>query len=389
MRVRCVYGAGVLHEFLSANRAELIERCALKVAQRPLPKPTDDELEHGIPMFLDQLIKTLRIEQMSDPLRSRDVSGPAGGDGSSAVSEIGREAAHHGLELLQHGFTVDQVVHDYGDLCQAITDLAFERAEPIGIDEFRTLNRCLDNAIADAVTEFARQRDLLTSGSNEQALNERLGFLAHELRNLIHTATLAVAAMKSGNVGLAGATGAVLDRSLIGLRNLIDRSLADVRVMAGMPPRRELVPLGAFITEVQIAASLEAQARGCRFSVAAVEPGLAIHGDREMLKAAVGNLLQNGFKFTERDTTVSLHAHGTVDRVLVEVVDHCGGLPSGDAERMFKSFTQNSADRSGLGLGLSICRSIVEANDGFLKVRDVPGTGCIFTIDLPRHQAPH
>jgi signal transduction histidine kinase len=321
---------------------------------------------------------------MANPMRSREVSGPAGGV-SPDLSEIGVAAARHGFELLQHGFTVDQVVHDYGDLCQAITDLAFERGELIGIDEFRTLNRCLDNAIAGAVTEFAHQRDLLTTGREAQALNERLGFLAHELRNLIQTATLAVAAMKSGNVGLAGATGAVLDRSLIGLRNLIDRSLADVRVMAGMPARRELVPLRTFIAEVQIAASLEAKARGCRFAVAAVEPELAIQADREMLSAAVGNLLQNAFKFTERDTEVVLHAHASTDRVLIEVSDHCGGLPAGDAEKMFQSFAQNSVDRSGLGLGLSICRSSVEANDGHLTVRDIPGSGCVFTIDLPRH----
>ena len=373
----------MLHEFLSANRPELIERCALKVAQRPAPKPTEDELDHGISLFLDQLIKTLHMERMPNPMRSREVSGPSGG-ASPDLSEIGVAAARHGLELLEHGFTVDQVVHDYGDLCQAITDLAFERGQEIGIDEFRTLNRCLDNAIAGAVTEFAYQRDILTTGRDAQALNERLGFLAHELRNLIQTATLAVSAIKSGNIGLAGATGAVLDRSLIGLRNLIDRSLADVRVMAGMPARRSLLPLPAFIAEIQISAALEAQARGCRFTVSAVEPGLAIHGDREMLTAAVGNLLQNAFKFTERGTEVSLRAYASADRVLIDVADHCGGLPPGDAQKMFESFTQNSADRSGLGLGLSICRSSVEANGGLLRVRDVPGTGCIFTIDLPR-----
>ena len=376
----------MLHDFLSTNRTELIERCALKVSQRAAPAPTHAELSHGIPLFLDQLVRTLQIELMPNPFLSRAVSGPAGG-GGLALSEIGTGAARHGFELLQHGFTVDQVVHDYGDLCQSITDLAFERGESIGIDEFRTLNRCLDNAIAGAVTEYAHQRDLLTTAKDAQALNERLGFLAHELRNLIHTATLAVSAIKAGNVGLAGATGAVLDRSLIGLRNLIDRSLADVRVMAGMPPRRELVPLRSFIAEVQISASLEAQARGCRFAVDAVEPELAVYGDREMLSAAVGNLLQNAFKFTERETQVSLRVHGTADRVLIDVADRCGGLPDGDEERMFKSFTQNSADRSGLGLGLSICRSSVEANDGLLKVRDVPGTGCIFTIDLPRHSS--
>jgi signal transduction histidine kinase len=374
----------MLHEFLAGNRAELVERCALKVSQRPAPKATDAELEHGIPLFLDQLIKTLHLERMAEPMRSREVSGRAGG-GGTALSEIGMTAARHGLELLRHGFTVDQVVHDYGDMCQAITDLAFERNVPIGIDEFRTLNRCLDNAIASAVTEYAHQRDLLTTGKDEQALNERLGFLAHELRNLIHTATLAVAAMKSGNVGLAGATGAVLDRSLIGLRNLIDRSLADVRVMAGMPARRALVGLAGFIAEVQISASLEARARGCGFVVSPVDAQLAIHGDREMLAAAVGNLLQNAFKFTERNTEVSLRAYAAGDRVLIDVADHCGGLPEGDAEKMFHAFTQNSEDRSGLGLGLSICRGSVEANDGILKVRDAPGSGCVFTIDLPRH----
>src|SRR5579864_4777770 len=206
----------VLHEFLTTNRDALVERCRLKVAQRLAPKVTDAELTHGIPRFLDQLIKTLQVEQTAEPMRSRRVSGPAGG--GPVLSEIAVTAALHGRELSQQGFTVDQVVHDYGDLCQAITDLAFERSAPIEIDEFRTLNRCLDNGIADAVTEYAFQRSSLMESNGVKALNERLGFLAHELRNLLHTATLAVTAIKAGNVGMTGATGAVLDNSLIGMR---------------------------------------------------------------------------------------------------------------------------------------------------------------------------
>jgi signal transduction histidine kinase len=377
----------MLHEFLATNRADLIDRCRLKVAQRRAPKASDAELEHGIPHFLDQLVKTLRVEQTSEPLTSRMVSGESGGEGSE-LSEIGTAAAQHGRELLRDGVTVDQVVHSYGDLCQAITDLAFEQEAPVGVDEFRTLNRCLDNAIADSVSEFAYQRDLLLEDAGVHALNERLGFFAHELRNLIQNATLAVSALKAGNVGLAGATGAVLDRSLIGLRNLVDRSLADVRVSAGMPPRRELIPLAAFIAELKISAALEAQARGCGLDVSEVDPGLAVEADRELLFSAIGNLLQNAFKFTEQSTEVVLHAYAAGDRVLIEVEDCCGGLPVGDAERMFKPFAQESTDKSGLGLGLSICRRSVEANGGLLSVRDMPGAGCVFTIDLPRHAAP-
>jgi len=373
----------VLHEFLTTNKAELIERCRLKVANRLAPKVAGEGLAHGIPRFLDQLIKTLEVEQTSQPMRSRRVSGPSGG--GAVVSEIAATAALHGRELSEEGFTVDQVVHDYGDLCQAIADLAFERGVPIEIDEFRTLNRCLDNGIADAVTEYAFQRNSLVENNSVKALNERLGFLAHELRNLLHTATLAVMAIKAGNVGATGVTGALLDRSLIGMRNLIDRSLADVRITAGMPPRARLISLAEFVADVKISASLEAHARQCEFTVGDVDAELALDVDREMLFSAVGNLLQNAFKFTQRHTEVSLNAYAAAERIRIDVEDHCGGLPPGTAEDVFLPFKQSGEDRSGLGLGLAICRRSVEANNGALKVRDVPGSGCVFTIELPRH----
>jgi signal transduction histidine kinase len=376
----------MLHEFLTDNRAELVERCRVKVAKRLAPKSTDAELSHGIPAFLDQLIKTLQVEQTSEPMRSREVSGPAGG--GPAVSEIGVTATLHGRELSLQGFTVEQVVHDYGDLCQAITELACERDAPIEIDEFRTLNRCLDNGIADAVTEYAFQRNSLVENGEIRALNERLGFLAHELRNHLHTATLAVNAIKTGNVGIAGATGAVLDRSLIGMRSLIDRSLADVRMAAGMPPRHQFISLADFIADVKISASLEARSRECTFTVRDVDPQLALDVDRDILFSAVGNLLQNAFKFTHLLTEVSLSAYAAADRIRIDVEDHCGGLPLGAADHVFLPFKQSNVDTSGLGLGLAISRRAVEANNGALSVRDIPGSGCVFTIDLPRHILP-
>jgi signal transduction histidine kinase len=372
----------MLHEFLTANQAELIDRCKSKVALRPARQATGAELEHGIPLFLDQLIRTLRMERTGEPMQSRQVSGLAGG-AKSALSEIGVTATQHGRDLLRRGFTVDQVVHDYGDLCQAVTDLAFEKGSTIEIDEFRTLNRCLDNAIAGAVSEFSSQHDALIEGQHAHDLGEKLGFLAHELRDLIHTATLAVTAMRTGKVGFGGATATVLDRSLIRLRTLVDRSLSGVRMMAGGPVRLQRTNLTDFIATVKISAALEARARGCRFSVAAVEPDLVMEVDRDLLFSAVGNLLQNAFKFTKRPN-VSLKAHAIADRILIQVEDQCGGLAPGDADKMFLPFVQTGPDKSGHGLGLSICRSSVETNKGVLSVRSLPGSGCIFTIDLPR-----
>lgn len=377
----------MMHEFLTANREELIARCRVKVAQRAPPGVPEKELEHGVTIFLDQLIKTLKMERTADPISSRKVSGPTGG-GKPALSEISESAALHGKELLQHGFTVEEVVHDYGDLCQSITDLAFERNALIDIDEFRTLNRCLDNAIATAVTEFGYQHNFVVAEQQADALNVRLGFFAHELRNLLCTATLALSIIKEGNVGLTGATGGVLDRALVGLGNLIDRSLAEVRMTAGLPTQLRLFSLADLIAEVKLSATLEAQVKHCLLTVSQVDPLLAVDADRDLLLSAVGNLLQNAFKYSHAHSEVSLNAYAVADRILIDVEDRCGGLPPGDAEKMFLPFTQVGTDTSGLGLGLSISRRSVEANDGVLSVRNVPGTGCVFTIDLPRHSLP-
>lgn len=116
-----------------------------------------------------------------------------------------------------------------------------------------------------------------------------------------------------------------------------------------------------------------------------VDPLLAISANRELLHAALANLLQNAFKFTSDNTVVRLNAHAFGDLVLIDVADHCGGLPPGAVDRMFAPFEQNDVDRTGLGLGLSIARQSIEADFGTLTVRDVPGTGCVFTVSLPRH----
>jgi signal transduction histidine kinase len=114
-----------------------------------------------------------------------------------------------------------------------------------------------------------------------------------------------------------------------------------------------------------------------------VDQDIAVYVDPEMLAAAIGNLLQNAFKFTKHHSEVRLRAYSVAGRILIDVEDHCGGLPAEVPEKLLLPFFQKGENRSGLGLGLDICRRSVEANDGILRVRDVPGFGCTFTIDLP------
>jgi hypothetical protein len=167
----------MLYAFIAVNRDDIIRRCRAKVARRSDPPPTQAEADHGVPVFLDQLGDALRLGLISSP-------------------EIGKSAFRHGLDLLQQGFTVSQVVHIYGDVCQAITELAVELNAPFSTDELRTLNRCLDEAIAGAATP--RERDQ----------SDTEGDMVH------------------GNVGVAGSTGGVLYRSVTGLSALVGRSLA-------------------------------------------------------------------------------------------------------------------------------------------------------------------
>lgn len=358
----------MLADFVIANRDTIIAATRARVAARKSPEPSDIELKTGIPAFLDELADALRLAESSDVVDH---------------AQIGRSADRHGLALLRLGLTVGQVVHDYGDVCQAITELLVQRRTPISTDEFKTLNLCLDDAIAEAVTSYSLRRE----HAIEDRGTERLGVLAHEMRNLLNTASLAFETIRLGTVSVGGSTGQVLSRSLTGLRDLIDRSLADVRLEAGIG-RLEPISVAEFVEEVEIAASIQAKSKGFHLTVRSVVANVFIEGDRQVLAAAIANLLHNAFKFTRFHGNICLSARATVDRVLFEVQDECGGLPPGKAEDLFRPFEQRGADRSGLGLGLSICLRAAEVNRGEMRVRDIPGSGCVFTLDLPRSSPP-
>lgn len=366
----------MLHDFLREHRDLIIDRARVLISARPVPRATDEELGNGVPLLLTQITDVLRAETA---LRPHDARTDGAAERIAAMeAAMGATAVGHGTDLLRRGFTVAQVVHDYGDVCQAITGLAAELGTQIDADEYQTLNRCLDDVTAAAVGEYGRIRERSISSEG----TERMGMLAHELRNLLSTAVLSYESVRSGRVAVDGSTGAVLGRSLRGLREVIDRSLAEVRLGSG-PPVRERTLVAELVEEIEIAATLDAKARGVDLTVAPVAHGLEIEVDRQLLASALSNLLQNAFKFTPRGGRVSLATRAENERVLFEIADECGGLAPGVAENLFRPFERRGSDRTGLGLGLTISQRCVEANGGMLHVRSLPGTGCVFTADLP------
>lgn len=184
-----------LSEFVVTNRTELIRRCEVKVLERSgRPSPSERNIKNGVPQFLDQLVEELR-------------------DGPSKTHEISNTAIKHGKELLLEGFTIGQVVHGYGDICQSVTDLAVELAAPVSADDFRTMNKCLDDAIAGAVTEYSRGEDLSRDGES------------YELRTLLSGAIVGFEALQTGNVGFKGTTATLVHSSLKKVLDGMDRAI--------------------------------------------------------------------------------------------------------------------------------------------------------------------
>jgi signal transduction histidine kinase len=355
--------AVMLHEFITNYRDPIVARTREKLTDRPWPLASTSELEHGVPLFLTQLSETLRLETTPTPFPQKT---------------IGASAAKHGRELRALGFNISQVVHDYGDICQAITEVSVEQRLPITTEEFHTLNRCLDTAIAEAVTEHAR----ITAESRSTQEMERSGQLAHEIRDILNTALLAFHTLKRGTVAVNGSTGTVLGRSLMSLRDLVDNTLSDVRMAANIQ-RHERLPVADFFSEIAIAGNLHAENRAVQFSIDHVDPRLAVDADPQLLASAVMNLLNNAFKYTQAGGHVALRALHENGRVRFEVEDECGGIPEGIGDP-FKAFAERRhKDRTGLGLGLSIARKAVRMLGGDIVYRNLPSKGCVFVIEVP------
>jgi signal transduction histidine kinase len=212
---------------------------------------------------------------------------------------------------------------------------------------------------------------------------EQLGVLAHELRNLIATATLAFDAVRSGSVGIAGSTGSLLGKSLVGMSDLVNRSLAEVRLEVG-PPRDERITIASLLEGIEIAGMMQAKNRDVQLSIEPAASDVAADGDAQILASIVTNLVQNACKFTRPHGHIMVRTRVTSDRVLIDVADECGGLPPGKVEDLFRPYEQRGKDRSGLGLGLAISLKGARAIGGEIHVRNVPGTGCVFTVDLRR-----
>jgi signal transduction histidine kinase len=384
-------GDRMLSEFLLKNQEEILAMTEKKSVALAGVRPTSDQLKQGLPIFFKQLMKVLQLQRpavpppatdkgrMAEAARDDDEQAMAKAAGRPDEAEVAKAAGLHGQELQRLGYTLSHVVHAYGAMCQSITELATTKNISIGTSEFHDLNRCLDIAIAGAVTEYQTLRN--TEVSSQEV--EHLGSLAHEMRNALTAANISLKMIQSGTVGFGGSTGTVLKNSMKRIENLINRSLTEVRLRVDPKLRAESGQLLQLVDQILVTAEVEARSRNQTLEIQ-IDPGLIFEADQQLFFSALSNLIQNALKYTHAGGKIQVRGSSVGENIIVEVEDECGGLMSKTAADLFKPFEQQHENRKGLGLGLTIAQRAILLNHGKIEVRNLPGKGCIFQITLPK-----
>ncbi len=352
----------MLSEFLEDFREEILvlaDERSLKLAGN---LPSSRDLKRGMPLFYQNLIDFLKQPGVA-----------------TVRQQVAESAAKHGKELLRLNYTLSHVVHAYGAMCQAITELAHSRKARISSLDFNNLNLCLDIAIAAAVSEF----EFVSAREVHDREIRNLGSLVHELRNALSSATVAHDMIKQGLVGAGGSTSKVLEENLDRMRWLIDRALSEVRLRTDPEIHVQKFSFTAMVDQIVVTARRDAGAKSQKL-VCEMEDGMEIHSDRQLLLSAVANLLQNAIKYSKPGAHILLNAKFVKDGLIFKVQDECGGIKPSILKNLFKPFVSGEGNHDGLGLGLSIVSRSVSMIKGKILVENLPGEGCVFVLQIPR-----
>jgi hypothetical protein len=221
----------MLYKFLQKNQEEILFNTEKKTLELAGDHPSSIQLKQGLPIFYKQILGIIKnsenpgsppaknIGKIADAADRCDEPAMAQAAGRPEEAELAQSSGLHGSEMLRLGYTLSHVVHAYGALCQAVTEAASKKKTLITASEFHALNRCLDVAIAGAVTSFQSHCD--SQGAAQEGKTAE--FLTREMRSALLTANAAFLSIHQGTVGVGGSTARLVFRSLERLGELVDR----------------------------------------------------------------------------------------------------------------------------------------------------------------------
>jgi signal transduction histidine kinase len=274
---------------------------------------------------------------------------------------------------------LSSVVQEYGALEYAIVETARDRGEELALRELQLTYDCVLHGIVHAVSRYVRQRD----AEFFQRSNQNLAFVSHELRNAISSAANTVEILKQ-QVQLPpdNYVFRALEKSIETTIALLDQMLQTAKVTAGVGIRRRWTGIAQLFEEAVIGAMAQAELKQVEIR-RRIESDHALYIDTELIQSAIDNLVRNAVKYSRPGGDVTLRGRIEAGLATILVADSCGGLKPGKVEEAFSPFIRIDEREEGFGLGLAIAKQAVGAHGGNLRVQNLPGTGCIFTLELP------
>jgi signal transduction histidine kinase len=359
VEARAVDATGVrLHELLSNDTKQLMRRWTEEVRGTLHPESMPQgELTDHLPAFIAEVASALKAHE---------------------GLESSTTAAQHGTQRLRLGFDLGAVVREYGELRNCI--LAFARAEGVAVreDDVQVLFDCTITGIAEAVSEYTRQRD----AELQRQATEHFAFVAHELRNPLQSARTALGLLERRGELPPGRATEALGHALQRLHEQIEHSLVLASVASGVHLVRKQVRLTKLLSDVEVATAADAEDKGVHLRIH-VDGDDEMFVDLRLVHSAIGNLVRNAVKFTKPGGAVDVRGEVKGGRATIEIEDECGGLAPGMVERAFAPFVQDEPKGDGFGLGLAIAKQAVDAHAGTIRVQNLPRKGCIFVLELP------
>jgi len=253
------------------------------------------------------------------------------------------------------------------------------RVRDVGDAELRQLARTF-NQMAENLGESERQKD------------EFFALVSHELRTPL-TSIIGYLELVLDDEELGDDTRRfmeIVERNARRLLRLVGDMLFVAQVEAGrLSLERDAVDLLAVARESVDAAQPAAQRRGVALTLDG-EPVEAVEGDRDRLGQTVDNLVSNALKFTPEGRAITVRVRERGASVEIDVADEGAGIPAEDLDRLFERFYRSSSESRravpGVGLGLSIVKTIVEAHGGTVDISSVEGEGTTVAVIVPHRQ---
>ncbi len=272
-----------------------------------------------------------------------------------------------------------------------VRDLEFDLVRKDGTVLPVVLN---STAVWDSQGNYRMSRSTVFDNTDRKALerakDEFISMVGHELRNPLTTIRAGLSLLASGKLGVLNEKGqrllgiAVEDTER--LTRLINDMVDIQRLKLGrFHLARQNCDAAHLVHQAADAAQPLAEKAGIQLEAEA--EAAMLWADPDRVVQTLTNLITNAIRFSPKETTVQVRAARQQDKVLFQVMDHGCGIEKEMQETVFERFRQVKAaearSQGGLGLGLAVCRGIVEQHGGRIWVESEPDKGCTFSFTLP------